>query len=81
MILFRLRFVPSQVRRKNKDAPSLGYPKLLVHLQAVRDLITLFCIFSSGCFFLASLVLRSITSMARKAATAAFLTTLYDCLQ
>jgi hypothetical protein len=28
MILFRLRFVPSQVRRKNKDAPNLGHPNL-----------------------------------------------------
>jgi hypothetical protein len=28
IILFRLRFVPSQVRRKNKDAPNLGHPSL-----------------------------------------------------
>ena len=28
MILFQLRFVPSQVRRKNKDAPNLGHPNL-----------------------------------------------------
>ncbi len=36
VILFRLRFAVTQVRRKNKDAPNLGHPDVVTTTNAQR---------------------------------------------